>query len=59
MNPASDSGLNVYKDGHHVSRRSDYIIYSVEAAFINSVVAQYGPCELLSQQLSMTSKTFG
>ncbi|PWN51877.1 putative TYR1-prephenate dehydrogenase [Violaceomyces palustris] len=37
------SGLNVLKDGHQVSRQSDYIIYSVEAAFIDSVVAQYGP----------------
>lgn len=33
------------KDGHHVSRESDFIIYSVEAAFLDKVVAQYGPCE--------------
>jgi prephenate dehydrogenase (NADP+) len=32
------------KDGHHVSRESDFIIYSVEAAFLDKVVAQYGPC---------------
>ncbi|KAN0061913.1 prephenate dehydrogenase (NADP(+)) [Thecaphora frezii] len=38
-----DSGINVLKDGNHVSRRSDYIIYSVEAAYIDTVVAQYGP----------------
>ncbi|GAC75795.1 prephenate dehydrogenase [Moesziomyces antarcticus T-34] len=36
------SGLNVLRDGHLVSRRSDYIIYSVEAAYIDAVVAQYG-----------------
>ncbi|GAB00074.1 uncharacterized protein L969DRAFT_20298 [Mixia osmundae IAM 14324] len=36
-------GLSVMKDGHHVARTSDFIIYSVEAEFINSVVAQYGP----------------
>ncbi|RUS28262.1 hypothetical protein BC938DRAFT_482089 [Jimgerdemannia flammicorona] len=27
-----------------VSRRSDFIIYSVEAEYIDNVVAQYGPC---------------
>ncbi|SPC61836.1 probable TYR1 - prephenate dehydrogenase (NADP+) [Ustilago sp. UG-2017b] len=36
------SGLNVLRDGHLVSRRSDYIIYSVEAAYIDRVVEQYG-----------------
>ncbi len=36
------SGLNVLRDGHLVSRRSDFIIYSVEAAFIDKVVEQYG-----------------
>ncbi|KAE8270468.1 hypothetical protein A4X09_0g1865 [Tilletia walkeri] len=38
-----EPGLTVYKDGHFVSRRSDVIIYSVEAAFLDAVVAQYGP----------------
>lgn len=33
------------RDGHYVSRESDFIIYSVEAAFLDKVVAQYGPCE--------------
>ncbi|EPQ25713.1 uncharacterized protein PFL1_06707 [Pseudozyma flocculosa PF-1] len=37
-----DSGITVHPDGHHVSRRSDYIIYSVEAAYIDAVVEQYG-----------------
>jgi prephenate dehydrogenase (NADP+) len=37
---------NIYpmKDGHAVSRSSDFIVYSVEAEFIERVVAQYGPC---------------
>ncbi|KAI5118747.1 hypothetical protein M0805_008147 [Coniferiporia weirii] len=36
-------GVFVLPDGHHVSRTSDFIIYSVEAEFIDRVVAQYGP----------------
>ncbi|KAH8108831.1 hypothetical protein DFH11DRAFT_1691307 [Phellopilus nigrolimitatus] len=36
-------GVNVLPDGHQVSRMSDFIIYSVEAEFIDQVVAQYGP----------------
>ena len=35
--------LNVFRDGFGVSRRSDYIIYSVETAAVDAVVAQYGP----------------
>ncbi|KAK0540742.1 prephenate dehydrogenase (NADP(+)) [Tilletia horrida] len=38
-----EPALTVYKDGHYVARRSDIIIYSVEAAFLDAVVAQYGP----------------
>ena len=34
------------KDGHAVARSSDFIIYSVEAEFIEKVVAEYGPCTL-------------
>jgi len=41
------SGLTVLKDGHAVSRRSDFIIYSVEAENIERVVAEYGPCRTL------------
>lgn len=37
--------MNVVKDGHAVSRVADYTIYSVEAEYIDAVVAQYGPCE--------------
>lgn len=36
--------VNICRNGHLVSRASDYIIYSVEAAVIDSVIAQYGPC---------------
>ncbi|KAI8918204.1 prephenate dehydrogenase [Powellomyces hirtus] len=37
------SGMNLLPDGYAVSRRSDFIIYSVEAANIQRVVAMYGP----------------
>ncbi|KLO10768.1 Prephenate dehydrogenase [Schizopora paradoxa] len=36
-------GVDVVLDGHLVSRSSDFIVYSVEAEFIDRVVAQYGP----------------
>ncbi|KAK7038009.1 Prephenate dehydrogenase [Favolaschia claudopus] len=36
-------GVTVLPDGHAVSRSSDFILYSVEAEFIDRVVAQYGP----------------
>jgi len=38
-----DSGYNVLKDGHQVSRLSDVILYSVEAKNIDAVVKEYGP----------------
>jgi prephenate dehydrogenase (NADP+) len=38
-----DSGFNVFRDGFGVVRRSDFVIYSVEAASINGVVARFGP----------------
>jgi prephenate dehydrogenase (NADP+) len=37
--------IQVLKDGHQVSRISDFIIYSVEAEFISQVVKTYGPCQ--------------
>ena len=40
--------ITVLRDGHLVSRAADFIMYSVEAEFIDNVVAQYGPCEFLS-----------
>jgi len=36
-------GISVLRDGHYVSRTSDFILYSVEAEYINKVVALYGP----------------
>ncbi|RKP06863.1 hypothetical protein THASP1DRAFT_31327 [Thamnocephalis sphaerospora] len=39
----ADSPIRVFRDGHAVSRRSDFIIYSVEAERINAVVALYAP----------------
>ncbi|KKA30829.1 hypothetical protein TD95_004662 [Thielaviopsis punctulata] len=35
--------IEICRNGHLVSRASDYIIYSVEAAVIGAVIAQYGP----------------
>lgn len=37
--------ITVLRDGHLVSRCADFIMYSVEAEFIDNVVAQYGPCK--------------
>ncbi|KAF9529948.1 prephenate dehydrogenase [Crepidotus variabilis] len=31
------------KDGHAVARSSDFLVYSVEAEFVDKVVAQFGP----------------
>ena len=39
-----EPSITVHRDGHGVSRTSDFILYSVEAEFIDNVVAQYGPC---------------
>ena len=38
------SSINVVENGHLVSRRSDFIIYSVEAEYVDDVVRTYGPC---------------
>jgi len=43
-----DSGLNVLRDGHQVSRISDVIFYSVEAKNIDAVVKEYGPSTKLN-----------
>ncbi|KAI1005206.1 putative prephenate dehydrogenase [NADP(+)] [Podosphaera aphanis] len=40
---ADNAKIKVFRNGHYVSRASDYIIYSVEAASIDSIVSQYGP----------------
>ena len=39
----SGSAFKFVRDGHRVSRVSDFIIYSVEAAHIDQIVATYGP----------------
>ncbi|AEY99039.1 FAGR219Wp [Eremothecium gossypii FDAG1] len=39
----ADSALTILQNGYLVSRECDYIIYSVEAANIGAIVAQYGP----------------
>ncbi|KAI0672795.1 Prephenate dehydrogenase [Trametes maxima] len=36
-------GVHVLHNGHYVSRVSDFIMYSVEAEYIDRVVAEYGP----------------
>ncbi|TDL22785.1 prephenate dehydrogenase [Rickenella mellea] len=36
-------GVVVLRDGHKVSRASDFIMYSVEAEFIDKVVKEFGP----------------
>ncbi|OIW33628.1 Prephenate dehydrogenase [Coniochaeta ligniaria NRRL 30616] len=40
---SGNNNVQILRNGHLVSRASDYIIYSVEAASIGKVVAQYGP----------------
>ncbi|KAK4252183.1 hypothetical protein C7999DRAFT_10246 [Corynascus novoguineensis] len=40
---ANHKNIQILRNGHLVSRASSYIIYSVEAAAISRVVAQYGP----------------
>ncbi|KAK4152855.1 hypothetical protein C8A00DRAFT_44151 [Chaetomidium leptoderma] len=39
----ANHNIQILRNGHLVSRASNYIIYSVEAAAIGRVVAQYGP----------------
>ena len=46
------SGIIPLPDGHAVSRRSDLIIYSVEAAHISSCVAEYGPSSKLGSTVA-------
>ncbi|KAF5361304.1 hypothetical protein D9758_010285 [Tetrapyrgos nigripes] len=40
---ANAPNVTVMKDGHAVARSSDFMMYSVEAEFIDRVVAEYGP----------------
>jgi len=43
---AEDENITVLKNGHHVARSSDFIMYAVEAEYIDRVVAEFGPCAL-------------
>ncbi|KAE9400592.1 putative TYR1-prephenate dehydrogenase [Gymnopus androsaceus JB14] len=36
-------GIKVFKDGHAVARTADFMMYSVEAEFIDQVVSEFGP----------------
>ncbi|KAG5640976.1 hypothetical protein DXG03_006469 [Asterophora parasitica] len=45
---ASTPHITPMVDGHAVSRSSDFIMYSVEAEFIDRVVQQYGPSTKLN-----------
>lgn len=45
-NTTDKEGVVAMQDGHLVSRESDFIIYSVEAEYLDGVVKQYGPCKL-------------
>ncbi|KAJ2381067.1 prephenate dehydrogenase (NADP(+)), partial [Coemansia sp. RSA 2603] len=38
----SSLGINILRDGYAVSRRSDYIVYSVPAVTIGKIVEEYG-----------------
>ncbi|KAK2066860.1 hypothetical protein P8C59_000640 [Phyllachora maydis] len=40
---SGNNNVEILRNGHLVSRASSYVIYSVEAAAIGRVVAQYGP----------------
>ena len=41
---AATTNIKVLQNGHLVSRISDFVIYSVEAAYLADAVAAYGPC---------------
>ena len=55
--PTGKPGITVLPNGHYVSRRSDFIVYSVEAEFIDRVVAEYGPCRCSISVSSVPSHT--
>ncbi|KAL9554290.1 hypothetical protein MBANPS3_002868 [Mucor bainieri] len=37
------NNIHVLPDGYHISRRCDWIMYAVEAEYIDAVVKKYGP----------------
>lgn len=48
---ADTPGVFPQPNGYAVSRSADYIVYSVEAEYIDRVVAQYGPCESITHSI--------
>jgi prephenate dehydrogenase (NADP+) len=44
--------INVMRDGYHVSRVSDWIMYAVEAEYIDRIVGQYGPATKIGSIVS-------
>jgi prephenate dehydrogenase (NADP+) len=46
MSYCEGTSINIVENGHLVSRRSDFIIYSVEAEYVDDVVKAYGPCRI-------------
>ncbi|KAI8059507.1 hypothetical protein BC940DRAFT_313593 [Gongronella butleri] len=42
-NDYKDSPIQVLKDGFHIARQCDWIMYAVEAEHVDAVVAKYGP----------------
>lgn len=41
--PPPGTNIHVLPDGYHISRRCDWIMYAVEAEYIDAVVKKYGP----------------
>lgn len=54
----SQKNIRVFSNGHLVSRSSDYIMYSVEAENVDSVVGQYGPCVCYQSLCSLSLLIF-
>ncbi|KAF9264094.1 Prephenate dehydrogenase [Marasmius fiardii PR-910] len=52
---ANVPGVTVFKDGHGVARSSDFMIYSVEAEFVERVVAEYGPSSVEKKLNNLTA----
>ncbi|CED85603.1 prephenate dehydrogenase [Phaffia rhodozyma] len=47
-----DTSLTILSSGHLVSRLCDFVLYSVEAAFMDKVVAEFGPSTKLGAIVS-------
>lgn len=53
--PSDTPNVVPMKDGHAVARSSDFIVYSVEAEYIDRVVAEYGPCKSVNFSRYLTN----